>query len=132
MFNLKAFIIGSLSVIIIGLTLQLAYVLIATYISIADKDGFFSIYQAQLWFIAALLVYSLTMLLGGAITALLSDQRGLLTPALVGLSTSLLSLLTSSSGDDYTWLSGLIVVGSAGFCMLGAKYTLNRCRTARS
>ena len=132
MFDLKAFIIGCITVVIVGLTMQLAYVLVATYISIADKDGFFSTYQSELWFITALLVYSLTMLVGGAVTALLSSKKSLLTPALVGLSTSLFSLLASSSGDDISWVSFLMVIGSVCFCILGSRYTLNHWKTTQS
>lgn len=126
MFNVKAFLVGCVAVVIVGLTLQLAYVLIATYISIADTDGFFSIYQTELWFIAALVVYSLTMLIGGAITALFSHTPSFLTAALVGLSTSLVSLLASSRGDDISWVSAAMVLGSMVFCILGSKFVWSR------
>lgn len=126
MLNLKAFILGFVTVVIVGLTLQLAYVLIATYISIADTDGFFSIYQKELWFVSALTVYSLTMLIGGAVTALFTHTPSFLTAALVGLSTSLMSLLASSKGDDISWVSAAMVVGSVAFCMLGCKFVWNR------
>ncbi|WP_432470551.1 hypothetical protein [Amphritea sp. HPY] len=122
MFNLKAFIIGCITVIVVGLTLQLGYVLLASYISTADSgDGFFSTYQSELWFISAMLVYGLTMLAGGAVTALISGQCKWLTPALVGLSTSLLSLLTSSSSGDITWFSILMIFASVGVCVLGSQ-----------
>ncbi len=124
--NLKAFLLGCVAVVIVGLTLQLAYVLIATYISIADTDGFFSIYQKELWFIAALVVYSLTMLIGGAVTALFTHTPSDVTAALVGLSTSLMSLLSSSKGDDISWISAVMVVGSVGFCILGSKLVWRR------
>ncbi|WP_293268466.1 hypothetical protein [Neptunomonas sp.] len=126
MFNLKAFLAGLVTVVIVGLTLQLAYVLIATYISSADTDGFFTIYQSELWFVSALTVYSLTMLAGGAVTAFFSSTPGFLTPAVVGLSTSLASLLASSKGDDISWVSAAMVLGSVCFCVLGSKFTWSR------
>ena len=126
MSNLKAFLLGCIAVVIVGLTLQLAYVLIATYISIADTDGFFSIYQKELWFIAALVVYSLTMLIGGAVTALFTRTPSYVTAALVGLSTSLISLLASSKGDDISWVSAAMVLGSVVFCMLGSQLVWRR------
>lgn len=133
MFSFKAFIFGCISVIVIGLTLQLGYVLLATFISNYDSgDGFFTTYQTELWFIAAMLVYSLTMFFGGILTSLVSGQNNSVTPVLVGLSTSLLSLLTSSSSGDITWGSAVMIFGSVIFCVLGSRLVIKRRQRSAS
>jgi len=120
MFDIKAFLAGCIAVIVVGLTLQLCYVLLASFISTFDSgDGFFSTWQTELWFAAAMLVYALTMFIGGLICGLLSNRKPALTSALVGLSTSLFSLLTSSTSGNITWLSVLMIIGSVVFCLLG-------------
>jgi hypothetical protein len=121
--SLLAIVIGLIITLFVGLFNQLIYILVAAAISRADTgDGFFSTHEEQLWFISALLVYCFTMLVGGAVTALIArNRRPVLSGAVMGCLAGLLMLATMIGVGKFTWMSAVLLILALLFSGLGAK-----------
>lgn len=111
---------------------QLVYVLVAFAIGMVSSThviAFFSDYKEQLWFVTAIIVYSLTMIAGGYVTAFLANRNHALNGSIAGGVTGLVILASSLGIGELSWKSILLVVFGFSFGGLGG---LIRLKTAGS
>jgi len=74
--SIKTLFIGTILTIVILLTGQLAYILLASYIGTASSENtFFNEYKDLLWFCLSAGTYAICFILGGFFTSILTDQR---------------------------------------------------------
>ena len=116
----KAITIGFTATLIIGLIIQLVYMLIAALI------GAYSVsvpaiapYKEILWLAGALSSFALTMLIGGAITMMAASTRKLINPLVACMLAGVVSVGITLGDGELTLKSIGIVLLGALFSVLG-------------
>ncbi len=118
----KAISAGVVATIVFWLVSQLVYVLAASAIGIASAHSewvFFSDYKEQLWFVTAMMIYCLTMIVGGLITSFLCNDRFVLNASIAGGLTGCLIVATSFGLGQLTMMSVVLVILGFVFAALG-------------
>lgn len=131
--DFKAIAIGFVATLVLGLVIQVTYVLIASLI------GAYSIslpgiapYKELLWTLGALFSFAITMLLGGAITMAASRTQWIFNPLIACSLVCTISLLTSLSYSHITAMIFILIPVSGVLSLLGGQWFLrhNRLKTA--
>lgn len=121
--DIKAFILGSIVSSIILLSGQLAYVLLASYMSLAALDVAFLKQHIQfLWYTMSLVTYGICFAVGGFFTALIAQDKKLKTAALVGFIVALVSVLTTDDLNDLNYKAVLFVFIGLACAALGGHW----------
>ena len=121
--NLKALILGSIITTIILLTGQLAYVLLASYVSLAALDvSFLKEHIQLLWYVMSLFTYGICFAAGGFFTALIATSNKLSTAAFVGFLVALISVLTTDDLNDLNYKAVIFVLVGLGCAALGGRW----------
>lgn len=96
----KAITIGFVATMIIGLCIQLVYVLIASWIGLSSASvPAIAEYKEDLWLAGAMISYAITMLICGAITMMAARTRRLINPLIAGALVTVVSVTTSVNYD---------------------------------
>jgi hypothetical protein len=107
--SIKAVVVGSLFIIIVGLIIELAYIFLAVgYNSLAKSYPFLNEISIYFRYLFGIPVLFLVMFLGGYITADLAKQKVLLHCLIVAFITIGVMMLSALENMQLT-LSGLIV-----------------------
>ena len=118
--DLKAFIYSSVISAIVLLSGQLAYVLLASYVSLAALDvAFLKTHIQTLWYSMSLLTYGICFAIGGFATALIAQNKKLATAAWVGFIVALVSVLTTDDLNDLNFKAVLFVFVGLACSALG-------------
>ena len=125
----KAITIGFIATLIIGLCVQLAYVLIATLIGIYSASlPVIAQHKETLWLVAAIFGFSITMLIGGAITMMAARTQRLTNPLIVGVLVTIISVVAPLSDSELTLKSIVLILAGALFSILGGHWIRRRDR----
>ncbi len=125
--NWKAIAIGFATTLLIGLVIQLVYILIASLIAAYSTSlPLIAPYKEAIWMGGALFSFAIAMLIGGAITTSIAGTRQLLNPLIACTLASVVSLSTSLSYSDPTWMSLVFLLLSASFSVLGGLVIIHR------
>ena len=120
--SFKAIFLGTFITVVILLSGQLAYVLIASYVGTAATDiQVVNEHKDALWFGLSMLTYSICFYLGGAFTAAFASQKPVLNAALVGGGVAFISVITSGELSDINYRAGILIVLGLIFSSLGAR-----------
>ncbi len=120
--SIKALFIGTILTIVILLTGQLAYILLASYIGTASTDyTFFKEYKEPLWFCLSAGTYAICFICGGLFTSILTDKRKITHAAIVGFTVAALSLLGAGDSTLLNYKAIIIVIAGLAFSALGGK-----------
>jgi len=120
--SIKALFIGTILTIVILLSGQLAYILLASYIGTASTEyTFFKEYKDLLWFCLSAGTYAVCFILGGLFTSILTDQKKIIHAAIVGFIVATLSLLGNGDLTLLSYKAVIIVIAGLGFSALGGK-----------
>lgn len=123
MFNFKAVIIGLVVTLLIGLCGQVAFVLLASYVGMAAEDvAWIQQYKQQFWFALGMLAYCLSLILGGMVTAFISDKSAIANATLAGGLAAVVSVLTSGDTSELTLMALLLVGLGILFGGLGGRF----------
>ena len=121
--NIKALVFGSIITTIILLSGQLAYVLLASYMSLAALDVLFLKEHIQLlWYVMSMLTYGICFAAGGFFTALISEDKKLKTASLVGFLVALISVLTTDDLNDLNYKAVIFMLVGLGCAALGGRW----------
>ena len=120
MVNLKALFIGSATIIVLGLILQLILLLLATGYTVFTRD------YPELKLISQFLSYSfgifcyfIVMSIGGYITSNIAKNKVYLHCLIIGLLTTGVSLITSVRDDGFTFNTILFILSGTVFTLIG-------------
>ncbi|MBL3526339.1 MAG: hypothetical protein JMN27_07955 [gamma proteobacterium endosymbiont of Lamellibrachia anaximandri] len=123
----KATAIGFVSTVIVGLVIQLIYVLVAALIgAYGFHSPWLSEYKEVFWLGGATLAFAITMLMGGAITVAVARSSRLINPVVACTLAGLVSLMTSLDYSHLQWLSLVYLLMSGVFSAIGGKIVLSR------
>ena len=118
--SIKALIIGIISIVIMGLTFQLAFLLLATaYTNLLKLYPDFVGIGNMLSYTAGIVAYLFIMSLGGYITSHLAQNRIYLHCLLVSSTVVGFSLISSVRSDNFTYISALFAISGLAFTLLG-------------
>ncbi len=123
----KAITVGFVSTVIIGLVIQLVYVLVAALVgAYGFQSPWLSEYKEVLWLGGAALAFIIAMLIGGAITIAFARSTHLINPIVACTLAGLVSLMTSLDYSHLQWLSLVYLLMSGVFSAIGGKIVLSR------
>ncbi len=118
--SIKAIIAGIIFTIIILICGQLAYVLLASYIGTATSDyAFIKENVNALWFSLSALTFAICFILGGGVTAILTEHKKLIHAAIVGFVVSISSVLLTANLSDVGYKAAILVILGMVFAALG-------------
>ena len=121
--DIKGFILGAIVSTVVLLSGQLAYVLLASYVSLAALDvAFLKEHIQLLWYSMSLLTYGLCFAVGGFFTAIISEQKKIHTAAMVGFMVALVSVLTTDDLNDLNFKAIVFVLVGLGCSALGGHW----------
>lgn len=128
--SLKALFIGTISIVVMGLTLQLIFLLLATgYTNLLKAYPEFSVIGTGLSYVTGIIAYFFIMSLGGYITAHLARKNVHLHCLLVSGFVVGFSLITSVRSDNFTYISILFAASGLAFCIIGGRVWLKHSLT---
>ena len=111
--SLKAIVLGSLFIIVVGLMIQLAYIFLAVgYANLAKSYPFLNAISGYIRYLLGIPLFFLLMFLGGYITADIAQKKVLLHCALVAVLTVGLMMASALANMELT-LSGMFVFALA-------------------
>jgi len=120
--SLKALTIGISSIVIMGLTLQLIFLLLATAYAHFIKDHpDLTELGTMVSYAAGISGYFIIMYLGGYITAHLAQKKIMLHCFIVSSSVIGLSLITSVRSDNFTYMSIIFSLTGLIFTLAGGR-----------
>ncbi|MEJ1380012.1 MAG: hypothetical protein ROD09_03035 [Candidatus Sedimenticola sp. (ex Thyasira tokunagai)] len=132
MSNWKAITGGTIITIILILTSQLGFILVAAFIGGAkDEFAFLSEHKEMLWRLLALLSLCISMMIGGMATAFFSQTNLIRNALITGGLVSCLSLLTTIGKGGLTATSALVVILGVAFAAMGGAILKKRSRRAQ-
>ncbi|MEJ1335351.1 MAG: hypothetical protein RPU52_14885 [Candidatus Sedimenticola sp. (ex Thyasira tokunagai)] len=132
MSNWKAITGGTTITIILILTSQLGFILVAAFIGGAkDEFAFLSEHKEMLWRLLALLSLCISMMIGGMATAFFSQTNLIRNALITGGLVSCLSLLTTIGKGGLTATSALVVILGVAFAAMGGAILKKRSRRAQ-
>jgi len=118
--SIKALFLGSIISLIILLSGQLAYILLASYVGTASfESDFFREYKELLWFCLSMGTYAICFVLGGLFTSILTDKKKVMHAALVGFMIAMASVLTTGDWSALNYKALILVFIGLGFSALG-------------
>ena len=107
--SIKAIVVGSLFILIVGLLVQLAYVFLAVgYTSLAKSFPFLNDISIYFRYLIGIPVFFLIMFFGGYITADLAKQKALLHCLVVAFITISVMMISALDNMQLT-LSGVVI-----------------------
>lgn len=116
--DLKVFLLGSIVSTIILLSGQLA-----SYVSLAALDITFLKQHVQLlWYSMSLLTYGLCFMAGGFFTALIAQDKKIMSAAVVGFTVALVSVLTTDDLNDLNYKAVIFVLVGLVCSALGGRW----------
>lgn len=128
--SLKALAVGVTSIIAMGLTLQLIFLLLATaYTSLLKHYPEISSFGTMISYSLGIIAYFIIMSLGGYITAHLAKNNITLHCLLVSGVVVGISLITSVRSDNFTYLSILFALSGLVFTVIGGRVWLKHSIT---
>jgi hypothetical protein len=120
--SIKALLSGIISIVIMGLVLQLVFLLLATsYTVLLKEQPALAPLATVLSYAAGIAAYFFIMSFGGYITAHLAQQRVDLHCIIVSSCVTGFSLITSLSSDRFTYISILFAVSGLVFAIIGGR-----------
>jgi len=120
MINLKALLVGSTVIVVLGLVLQLILLLLATGYTVIIRDyPDLKIISQLLAYTFGVFCYFIVMSIGGYITSNIAKNRVYLHCMLIGLLTTGVSLITSVRDDGFTPNTILFILSGTAFTMMG-------------
>jgi hypothetical protein len=123
--DLRAISLGFVLTLILGLVIQLVYILAITLIGAYGINlPSFAPYKETLWLIGAVISFALAMLAGGIITTLIARTNALINPVIVCTAVSIVSLLAALNYSALTWFSVVVIPVSALLSIVGAKMAI--------
>ncbi|MES9897575.1 MAG: hypothetical protein ABW148_00965 [Sedimenticola sp.] len=132
MSNWKAITGGTITTIILILTSQLGFILVAAFIGGAKNElAFLSEHKEMLWRLLALLSLCISMMIGGMATAFFSQTNLIRNALITGGLVSCLSLLTTIGKGGLTATSALVVILGVAFAAMGGAILNRRSRRAQ-
>ena len=118
--SFKALLIGITSIVIMGLTLQLIFLLLATgYTNLLKEYPEYSSLGTTASYVAGTISYFIIMSLGGYITAHLSKRMIYFHCLIVSGSVVGFSLVSSVKSDNFTYVSVLFAISGLIFTLIG-------------
>jgi len=117
---IRAIIFGIITTITLLLSSQLAFVLLASYISsAATEHAFINANKELLWFTLGAGTYCISFALGGMATALLADKNKIKHAAIVGFLVAAASILTTGDLSILNYKAVLLLIAGLAFAALG-------------
>jgi len=128
--SFKALIIGVASIVVMGLTFQLVFLLLATgYTNLLKDYPEYSQLGSNVSYIAGAISYFFIMSLGGYITAHVSKNMIDLHCLIVSGCVVGFSLITSVRSDNFTYVSVIFAVSGLIFTVIGGRAWLRHSLT---
>ncbi|KZY30910.1 hypothetical protein A3752_00150 [Oleiphilus sp. HI0081] len=116
----RSLILGSIATIVILLSAQLAYVLIASYIGqAASNSTLIGEHKDLMWFFLSICSYALSFFLGGFITSLTESGAPVLNAVTVGFIVAMLSMLSVGDLSVLNTRALIMVFFGVAFAFLG-------------
>jgi hypothetical protein len=126
MIKWKAILAGSASVIILGLSLQLVFLLLAVlYAEMVRDYPYLATPGTIISYLLGFVGFFIIMSIGGYITANLARKQVIIHALIVGLATTGLSVLVSLNTSNLTLKGILFVILGGAFSILGGKIWLH-------
>ena len=120
MINWKALVAGILTILILGLVAQFAFLMTATWLTILKNRQDIGAQELQILMYAAGFIFAMiTLIPGGYITASISKIKVITHCAVVGLIATTISLATSPGAEHATSKGAIFVILGTGMVMLG-------------
>jgi hypothetical protein len=118
--SIRAIIFGTIVTIVILLSAQLAYVLLASFIGgAAFGSSLIGEHKELMWFVLSIASYALSFLLGGMLTACLCESYPVRHAVFVGFVVGLLSMAGLGDLEALNIRALIMVFVGALFAMLG-------------
>jgi len=120
MINWKALVAGILAILVLGLIMQLGFLLTATWLTVIKNQDQIGPQSLQLLKYSAGFVFaSFTLIPGGYLTAQVCKIRVSTHCAIVGILATMISLATSPGSEHATIKGAVFVILGTGMVMLG-------------
>jgi len=120
--SIKAIILGTLLSIVIFLSGQLVYILLAAFIgSSANEYTAMNEYKTLLWFCLSAATFAISFILGGLFTSILTDKKKVLHAAIVGFLVAAISILSAGDLSALNYKALIMLVAGLGFSALGGR-----------
>jgi len=120
--SIKAIVLGTLVSIVIFLSGQLVYILLAAFIgSSANEYATISEYKALLWFCLSAVTFAISFIFGGFITSMLTDKKKVLHAAIVGFLVAAISILSAGDLSALNYKALIMLIAGLGFSALGGR-----------
>lgn len=130
--SIRAIILGTILTIVILLSAQLAYVLLASFIGSAASDStLIGEHKDQMWFVLSIAAYALSFLLGGMLTASLCKDYPVRHAAFVGFFVAVLSMVGLGDLEALNIRAFIMVFFGLVFAMLGGIWCAGSVASAK-